>query len=224
MQLSKYIAAAWFSILALVSAHAVQAQQPIADKEYEVLSQPRPTDTSKILVIEFFSYACPACASFEPYLQDWLKRKPQDVEYLAVPMAFRDNWVPLAKMYYTLKIMGVQEKLHPKIFDAIHNKKVEMSTDQQVFDWIGKQGLDMGKFKSIYASPGVDSKVSGGTHLGKQYGINGTPAVGVNGKYRTSPKLVFYAGAKDINRFFSVLDQLIAMERAKAASKKPAKG
>jgi thiol:disulfide interchange protein DsbA len=127
-------------------------------------------------------------------------------------------------MYYTLKIMGVQEKLHPKIFDAIHGKKVEMSTDQQVFDWIGKQGVDVGKFKSIYASPGVDSKVSGGTHMGKQYGINGTPAVGVNGRYRTSPKLVFDAGAKDINRFFSVLDQLIAMERAKAVSKKPAKG
>jgi len=221
MQLGKFMAAAWIAILALVSVHAAHAQQAVADKEYRVLAQPRPTDSSKIVVVEFFSYACPACANFEPYLQQWLKRKPADVEYQAVPMAFRDTWVPLAKLFYTLKVMGLQEKYHNRIFDAIHKQRVALESDAQVFEWIGKQGVDVAKFKSIYNSPGVDSKVGSATHLGKQYGINGTPAIGVNGKYWTSPSLVFNAGAKDINRFFAVLDQLVEMERAKA--KKPAK-
>ncbi|MCC7546881.1 MAG: thiol:disulfide interchange protein DsbA/DsbL [Burkholderiales bacterium] len=222
MQLSKFVAAAWLGVLALLSVHAAQAQQPVAGKEYQVLSQPRPTDTGKILVVEFFSYACPACANFEPYLQEWLKRKPADVEYRQVPMAFRDTWVPLAKTFFTLKVMGLQEKYHIRIFDAIHKQGVALDTDAQVFSWIGKQGVDVAKFKSIYASPGIDSKVGGATHMGRQYGINGTPAVGVNGRYWTSPSLVFNAGAKDIKRFFQVLDQLVAMERAKAG--KPAKG
>lgn len=220
MQLSKFVAAAWFSILAILCAPAAQAQQPVSGKEYQVLSQPRPTDTDKILVVEFFSYACPACANFEPYLQQWVKRKPADVEYQAVPMAFRDTWVPLAKMFFTLKIMGLQDKYHTRIFDAIHKQGVQLDTDKQVFDWIGKQGVDVAKFKSIYNSPGVDSKVGAATHLGKQYGINGTPAIGVNGKYWTSPSLVFKAGAKDIDRFFFVLDQLVEQERAKAKSAK----
>ncbi len=220
MQLSKFVAAAWFSILAILCAPAVQAQQPVSGKEYQVLSQPRPTDTDKILVVEFFSYACPACANFEPYLQQWVKRKPADVEYQAVPMAFRDTWVPLAKMFFTLKIMGLQDKYHTRIFDAIHKQGVQLDTDKQVSDWIGKQGVDVAKFKSIYNSPGVDSKVGAATHLGKQYGINGTPAIGVNGKYWTSPSLVFKAGAKDIDRFFFVLDQLVEQERAKAKSAK----
>jgi len=220
MQLSKFVAAAWFSMLAILCAQAVQAQQPVSGKEYQVLSQPRPTDTDKILVVEFFSYACPACANFEPYLQQWVKRKPADVEYQAVPMAFRDTWVPLAKMFFTLKIMGLQDKYHTRIFDAIHKEGVQLDTDKQVFDWIGKQGVDVAKFKSIYNSPGVDSKVGAATHLGKQYGINGTPAIGVNGKYWTSPSLVFKAGAKDIDRFFFVLDQLVEQERAKSKSAK----
>ncbi len=222
MQLSKFVAAAWFSMVAVLCAQAVQAQQPVEGKEYQVLRQPRPTDTNKILVVEFFSYACPACANFEPYLQQWLKRKPADVEYRAVPMAFRDSWVPLAKMFFTLQIMGVKDKYHTRIFDAIHKQRVQLESDKQVFDWIGKQGVDVAKFKSIYNSPGVDSKVGAATYLGKQYGINGTPAIGVNGKYWTSPSLVFDAGAKDINRFFSVLDQLVERERAKV--QKSAKG
>jgi len=221
MQLSKLAAAAWFSVLALLCVQWVHAQQPVAGKEYEVLSQPRPTDTNKILVVEFFSYACPACANFEPYLKEWLKRKPDDVEYQALPMGFRDSWVPLAKMFFTLKVMGLQEKHHAAIFDAIHKQRLPLETDAQVFDWIRKQGIDQAKFKSIYTSPGIDSKVRGATHTGKQYGINGTPAMGVNGRYWTSPSLVFNAGAKDIQRFFAVLDHLIEMERK---ARKPAKG
>ncbi len=216
MQVGKFVVAAWLCVLGLMLGQAVLAQQPIAGKEYEILSQPRPTDTNKILVVEFFSYGCPACANFEPYLQEWLKRKPADVEYRSVPIAFRDSWVPMAKLYFTLNVMGLQEKYHLKVFDAIHKQRVSLETDAQVFDWIGKQGVDVAKFKGIYTSPGVDSKVRSAMHMGKQYGITGTPAMGVNGKYWTSPSLVFNSGAKDINRFFSVLDQLIAMERAKA--------
>ena len=41
---------------------------------------PVPVETGKkIEVIEFFSYGCPHCAEFEPFLMDWVKAQPADV-------------------------------------------------------------------------------------------------------------------------------------------------
>jgi len=80
--------------LVLGTAHA----QPVLDKDYKMIANPQtPADPKKIEVIEFFSYACPHCAEFEPALQEWLKHKPKDVDFKEVPMVFRENWKPTAK-------------------------------------------------------------------------------------------------------------------------------
>ena len=63
-------------------------------------------------MIEFFSYACPHCAEFEPDLQAWIKRKPKDVEYRVMPMVFREEWKAPAKLYFTLEAMGLVDKYH----------------------------------------------------------------------------------------------------------------
>jgi thiol:disulfide interchange protein DsbA len=204
--------------LALVAA-PVQAQQPVADKEYKLVNPPQKTDSGKqIEVLEFFSYACPHCADFEPFLQDWAKRKPKDVSFKMVPMVFRESWKPLAKLYYTLEAMGVLEKYHQAVFDAIHKQKQELFTDQAVVEWAAKQGLEKAKFEATYNSFGIDTKVQRAVAMGKAYGIQFTPAVAVNGKYWTGPSMVMNSGGVDMRRFFGVVDQLIAMERGKAAA------
>jgi thiol:disulfide interchange protein DsbA len=152
----------WSSLLFAGVALAVSAlaQPPIADKEYKLINPPQRTETGKkIEVIEFFSYACPHCADFEPFLQDWLKRKPKDVEYRMVPMVFRENWKPLAKLFYTLEQMGLLERYHMRVFDAIHKQGQQLLTDQAVVDWAVKQGIDKAKFEQIYQSFGIDTKV-----------------------------------------------------------------
>src|SRR5574339_634003 len=81
-------------ILALAwLATPLHAQPPVADKEYKLINPPQKTESGKqIEVVEFFSYACPHCADFEPYLQSWEQRKPKDVAFKMVPMVFRDSW------------------------------------------------------------------------------------------------------------------------------------
>ena len=109
-----------------VLAAAAWAQMPIPDKEFKLIDPPqKPANPKKIEVIEFFSYACPHCADFEAPLQAWLKRKPKDVEYKAVPVVFREQWKPLAKLFYTLETMGVLDKYHVKVFDALHKQGAE---------------------------------------------------------------------------------------------------
>ena len=215
----------WFSLALLAAlAGAAHAQMPIQDKEYKLINPPqKPANPKKIEVIEFFSYACPHCADFEAPLQDWLKRKPKDVDYKAVPVVFRDSWKPLAKLYYTLDTMGLLDKYHDKVFAAIHKEGQQLFDDEAIIKWAGQQGIDADKFTQIYNSFGVDAKVQRAMAMGRAYGVQFTPSLAVNGKYYTGPSMVTGpAGGVDILRFFGVVDQLIGMERKRAAA--PAAG
>src|SRR5262245_4245145 len=101
--------------------------QPAADKDFRLIQPPQPPAAAKkIEVIEFFSYACPHCAEFEPALSSWLKRKPKDVEFKEVPMVFRENWKPTAKLYYALEAMGLVDRYQDKIYDAIHKQNKDL--------------------------------------------------------------------------------------------------
>ncbi len=198
------------------------AQQPVEGKEYKLIDPvQKPASGKKVEVIEFFSYACPHCAEFEPTLQAWLKQKPKDIEYKMVPLVFRDPWKAPAKLYYTLEAMGLVDKYHLKVYDAIHKENKELFTDQAVKDWAKSVGIDAAKFNQVYDSFGIDAKTQNSVAMGKAYGIQFTPAMAVNGKYWTGPSMVMSPeGGLDYSHFFTVVDQLIDMERGKPASKK----
>ena len=183
---------------------------PQVDVEYKLIKPAQPVIGKKIEVIEFFSYACSHCAEFEPALQSWLRRKPRDVDYRIVPMVFRSQWKPAAKLFYTLETLGVIDQYHQKIFDAFHKEGKELVTDQAVKDWVKSAGIDTVKFDQAYDSFAVDTKVQRAATIGRAYGVQFTPSVAVNGKYFTGPSM---AGGNDYAKFFGVLDQLIDMER-----------
>jgi thiol:disulfide interchange protein DsbA len=196
--------------------NAVHAQ-PVPDKEYRLIPTPQtPADPKKIEVIEFFSYACPHCGEFEPALEGWLKHKPKDVDFKEVPMVFRDNWAPTAKLFYTLDAMGVVDKYQTKIYEAIHKQGKDLNTDQGVKQWAKDAGIDSAKFDQVYDSFGIDAKVQRSKAMGRAYGVQFTPSLSINGKYYTGPSMVpgqGGSGPPDYDRFFKVVNELIDMER-----------
>jgi len=191
--------------------------QPVPDKEYRLIPTPQtPADPKKIEVIEFFSYACPHCAEFAPPLESWLKHKPKDVEFKEVPMVFRDNWAPTAKLYYTLEAMGLVDKYETKVYEAIHKQGKDLNTDQGVKQWAKDAGIDSAKFDQVYDSFGIDAKVQRSKAMGRAYGVQFTPSLAINGKYYTGPSMVPAQGGSgppDYDRFFKVVNDLIDMER-----------
>ena len=200
-------------VLMLVSAGYAQ---PVPDKEYRLIPTPQtPADPKKIEVIEFFSYACPHCAEFEPSLEAWLKHKAKDVDFKEVPMVFRDNWAPTAKLYFTLDAMGLVEKYQTKVYEAIHKQGKDLNSDQGVKQWAKDAGIDPAKFDQVYDSFGIDAKVQRSKAMGRAYGVQFTPSLAINGKYYTGPSMVTAQGSgpPDYDRFFKVVNELIDMER-----------
>lgn len=198
---------------------AAFAQAPVADKDYKLISPPVPPKGNKIEVIEFFSYACPHCAEFEHPLRAWLKKKPADVEFRAVPLIFRESWAPLARLFYSLEAMGLTEKLHGKVFSAIHAENKTLEDADGITKWVESQGVDGKKFADVYNSFGMGSKLDLSKKTGREHGVPFTPAITINGKYLTGVSMTKGPdGNPSTQRLFQVVEALIAMERSKAAA------
>ena len=99
-----------------------QIKKPEEGGDYRTLDKRVAVEApqGKIEVIEFFWYNCPHCNAFEPKLDAWTRKLPPDVVLKRVPVAFRDDFVPQQRLYYTLEAMGKLEELHAKVFNTIH--------------------------------------------------------------------------------------------------------
>lgn len=207
--------------LAFIFAAGVAAAQAVPGKDYRLINPPQPMDSGrKIELLEFFWYGCPHCNNLQPPLSVWLKRKPADVEFKRVPAVFQDSWVPLTKAYLTIEAMGLVDKLHHDVFSAIHEQKIRLQDPKVLFDWVAKHGVDRQKFIDTYNSFAVQSRAQRSVDMTRNYDIPGTPALAVDGRYLTAPSMTLNPdNSINYERFFRVVDELVALARKNRASK-----
>lgn len=190
---------------------------PTPDVEYNLINPPQPAAGKGVEVLEFFNYACLHCYDFEPLLKSWLKSKPKNVAFRYVPAVFNERMLPLAKTYYALEELGLLDRMHERVYEAIHEKRVNLADRDVMIKWIAEQGVDATKFETTYDSFSVGSKAQRAGQLTRSYRITATPYVAVAGKYLTAPSLTLRAdGNVDPNRFFQVLNDLVIMGRGGA--------
>ena len=148
--------------------------------------QPVETDAKKIEVVEFFWYGCIHCYNLEPVLETWLKKLPPDTQFRRVPAVFNPRWGHDAAIYYTMEAMGLVDKLHRPLFDAIHRDRLDTANEQAFTEFLQKHGVDAKKFLETKKSFGVQSKTRRALQLTTAYKIDGTPAMAVQGRYTVS--------------------------------------
>ena len=206
------------TIFGLMLASEVSAK-PVLDKEYKLIdpAQPQPTTVKGVEVLEFFNYACPHCYEFEPTLKFWLKSKPKSTEFRYVPAVFNERMIPLAKIYYALEEMGLLDKLHDKVYYAIHQQQLNLTDRAILLKWIGEQGADAKKFEETFDSFSVNNKVQRAAQMTRNYRIPGTPYLIIGGRYLTGPSMsVGASGSVDTNRLMQILNELIDMSQGGA--------
>lgn len=193
-----------------LSFEAAAQGTPVEGTHYVRLSQPQPVQTpGKIEVIEFFWYGCPHCFHFEPQLEAWLKKLPPDVNFRRMPVAFREvPFVLHQKLYFAIEAMGLVEPLHRKVFTAMHVEHNPLSSPEAIGDFVAKNGVDRAKFLDAMNSFGVAGKAKQAAALSAGYKIDGTPAIGIDGRYYTSGSL---SGSNE--RALAVTDYLLAQTR-----------
>ena len=149
----------------------------VAGKDYTRLDRAVPTESEagKIEVIEFFWYSCSHCNAFEPAFAQWVKNAPKDVVVRRIPVAFREDFAPQQRLYFSLEAMGLLDKVHGKVFQAIHVERLTLNTDASILAWVEKQGVDKNKFADTAKSFGVASKLKRAVQLQNDFKIEGVP-------------------------------------------------
>jgi thiol:disulfide interchange protein DsbA len=116
--------------------------------------------------------------------------------------------VPQQRLYYTLEAMNLVEKMHIRVFTAIHGEKLMLNSDAAVLAWADKQGIDKAKFEQTYKSFGVATKAKRAVQLQNDFKIEGVPSLGVAGRFYIDGTL-----AGSMPRALQVADALIAQSR-----------
>jgi thiol:disulfide interchange protein DsbA len=196
---------------------AARAQaKPTEGVHYIRLADPAPAASGgKIEVIEFFWYECPHCNAFEPALDAWSRRVPDDVAFRRVPVWFREEpFGPQQRLFYTLEALGLLATLHRKVFHTIHAERTRLRTGEDMASFALKNGVDPVAFMTTYNSFGVQTKSQQARQIASAYKIDAVPAMGVQGRYYTNGNLA-NAGQPPgpIDRILVVVDALVAKVR-----------
>lgn len=200
--------------------YSYQAQQKTAPSfhagvHYTVLDNPvRVSDPSKIEVVEVFWYGCSHCFHFEPIIKPWKAELPEDVNFVLMPVIWNDTTELHARMYYTARQLGVLDTLHDSLFNAMNIKKKKLKNASEIRQLFEDNGVDKGDFDKAFESFSVSSLVNLAGSRVRSYGIEGTPEMIVDGKYRVSARLT---GSQE--KMLEVVSFLVDQERLKRTSR-----
>ena len=195
----------------------------VEGKNYSLVPQPQKPDLprGKVLVTEVFSYACPACNQFQPYMQKLVKTLPPNavVDYIPASFNASEDWPMFQLAYVTAQALGVADRAHDAMFEAVwttgdlattegNTLKTRMPTIEDAARFYQKQtGVPAAKFLETSKSFAVDLKVRADENLMKAYGIDRTPTLVVNGKYRVTAQ-----GAGGASQMVDLVNFLVRKE------------
>jgi protein dithiol oxidoreductase (disulfide-forming) len=176
---------------ALLCVGHVSAAEPVEGRDYRrIQSASPPENAGKIEVVEFFSYACPHCAQFNPQITQWAEKLPSGVVFKRVPVLFnRAPWANLAKLYYALEVMGELPALDQAVFTAMHKDGENLADPRALNEWLVKKNVNIQKFNEAYNAFGIGARVKRGDQMSRDYAVDGVPAIAVNGMYMINSEL-----------------------------------
>ena len=197
-----------------VVAGAPTGPAPVAGTDYVELAngQPYAPLNGQVEVVEVFGYTCPHCAQFEPLITAWKRKQPADVRVTPVPAAFGGYWETYARAFFAAETLGVLEKSHEQMFNAIHvARQLGLdATPEQIGKFYEQYGVDATTFANTMKSFGVETKLNRAKQFATRSQIEGTPSIVVNGKYLVN------VDQRGYEHMFNTVEHLAAQARAGA--------
>ena len=93
-------------------------------------------------VTEVFSYLCNHCATFEPFVQAWKERIPENVVLKRIPVVFgRRTYELYARGYVTASLMGIEEESHVAMMDSIWKERQQMRSMDDLAEFYSQFGV-----------------------------------------------------------------------------------
>lgn len=196
---------------AAATADAPAGAAPVEGSDYMPIDTPDQPSGDKVQVTEVFGYGCPHCSVVQPSLAAWEKKLPADVNFSYLPAAFGSDpnhcWDDFARAFYAAQAMGVQEKSHDSIYKAVFDAH-RFNGCASIPALYADYGVDPKVFSSTMQSFAVSAKIAAARDQAMRWGVDSTPTIIVDGKYRVPGKP---------DTMFHTIDWLIAKQRPEHA-------
>jgi thiol:disulfide interchange protein DsbA len=199
----KLLRVALMGLLALLAAPLTQAAQTWTEgRDFEVISPSQQTHVAKgkVEVMEVFSYGCPGCNGFQPAIAALKHALPANAQMVFLPASFKpeEDWSMLQRAYFAAQSVGISERTHQAIFDAVWKngelaiadpttrrlKNPLPSIEDAAKCYERLTGVKADAFLATARSFSVDLKMRAADAQIIAMQIPSTPCIVVNGKYR----------------------------------------
>lgn len=191
-------------LLGVTLAMQAAAQTFVAGRDYTVLpGKVQTASGDKAEIVEFFLYSCEHCDVFEPILQAWARKLPDNVVLRRIPVPLGPAGSHYARIFYTAQALAMPDRFHQAIFNAIHRQGRLLLADEAVRSFFVAQGALAPAFDAAYNSPDMDSRITQGALLAQLYGVTTVPSIGVNGRFWINSRQ-----AQTYQRFLKIADYL----------------
>ena len=129
-----------------------------------------------------------------------------------MPAVFSPAWEPYARAFYTAEVMGVLDKTHSQLFQALHVQRRPLRSLEDLAGFYAEQGVDREQFLSTAKSFAVETKLNRSRQQVPRYQVEGTPSMIVAGKFRVTGE-----SAGGYENLFKIVNFLVAQEHASSA-------
>jgi thiol:disulfide interchange protein DsbA len=175
-------------------------------QQYLKIDPPRPPQapTGTVTITEVFSYGCPACNAFQPFMRTLQKQLPPRVvlDYLPASWLANEDWPVFQRAYLTAKVLGVAERTHDAMYAAIwhggelttvdpktQELKSKLPTIEDVAHFYQRAaGVSPARFLEAAGSFAVEVAIRRSDELIEAYRAEQTPTLVVDGRYRIDPE------------------------------------
>lgn len=149
-----------------------------AGDQYVALALPKDQakPTGPVEVVEVFSYACPHCAEFAPYMDKLRAQLPHNVEVRFMPAVFSPAWMPSAQAFYAARELGVLTQTHDALFKAAL-EHYPLNSLSDYADFYAHSGVDRDKFLAAATSPATTRQMAADQQTEMGWGIDATPTL-----------------------------------------------
>ncbi|MEW6997271.1 thiol:disulfide interchange protein DsbA/DsbL [Colwelliaceae bacterium BS250] len=181
-------------VMAVMLPFAANAANYEEGKQYTVVND---TITSTPEVREYFSFYCPHCLQFEPFMKDLAKSLPAGAKFEKNHVDFLRAASPevqfgITKALVVAEQLPQKEQLVAALFDAIQVQRKALSTTADLRKLFEANGVDGDEFEKLMKSFGVNSKAKQmkkfQDEMTAKRALTGVPTIIVNGKYKVDSK------------------------------------
>jgi protein dithiol oxidoreductase (disulfide-forming) len=186
------VGARWLLLLlwCLVLPASAAPKAPEEGLDYDVVEPSAkrggPGADGRVEVAEFFWYQCPHCNALTALIEPWAQRQRERVRFVRLPLALNSAYAAQDRLYFALEELGLVERLHATVFQAIHEDGVKLKTVGQMAEFLRDEGVPRARFEKAMRSPRVRAGVARARDLASHYLIAEVPTLLVDGRYLTS--------------------------------------